>query len=67
MNEQLNVISHVMTTSEMAQVLGLCRGSDTNIPSLLRQPLCFLGLEIEPNKSGNRDLGVPAKDESRGT
>ena len=50
MNEQLNVISHVMTTSEMAQVLGLCRGSDTNIPSLLRQPLCFLGLEIEKQK-----------------
>jgi hypothetical protein len=61
MNEQLNVTSHVMTTSAIA------RGSDTYIPSLLRQPHCFLGLGVKSDESESRDLGVPAKGESHGT
>jgi hypothetical protein len=47
--------------------LGLWHGSDTYIPSLLRQPLCFLGLCVQSNESESRDLGVPAKGEIRGT
>jgi hypothetical protein len=62
-NERLKVFacnSDYFCDSSGSQGYGVAR---TPIP--LRQPLCFLGLRVNPNESESHGLDVPAKSESR--